>query len=248
MDTMPALEGCYFYHTMTLPEIGLVRGEWYIEEFPQYVGGIDLRNKSVLDVGTASGFLSFEAERAGALTVTSFDADTTARMYRLPFRENLFWKDWPRWVEENDGSWLAGLKAAWRRAHDCLGSKAEARYGDIFQLRQMFPDGFDVTIAGAILEHISDPVSALASIATVTRERLVVAFTPILDSDEILLQAAIPMTDPVSDFTWWIGSRGMYKRVLENMGFEIESITKSTAFFEPDGVWEERSTLIARRR
>ena len=139
---LPAsLAGCYFYHTMSLPDVGLVRGTWTIQDFPQYVGGIDLRNKSVLDVGTASGFLSFEAERAGASEVTSFDADTAARMYRLPFQDNLFWKDWPRWVKDNDGDWLRGMKAAWRAADDCLGSKAQARYGDIFQLRQMFPTG-----------------------------------------------------------------------------------------------------------
>jgi len=238
---------CFFYHTMDLPGVGIVRGQWQIRDFQQYIGFVDLTNKSVLDVGTASGFLSFEAERAGAAQVTSFDADSVERMFRLPFRESLFWKDWHAWVKENQ-LWLEGLKAGYRVAHDQLGSKAQTHYGDIFQLRQLFPDGFDVTMAGAILEHLNDPVSALASIASVTRERLIIAFTPIVEHDEVLLQAATSWADPAADFTWWVGSRGMYRKVLENMGFEIERISPSLAFMEPEGTAVKRSTLVARRR
>src|SRR5215467_6607275 len=125
-----ALRSCYFYHTMDLPGVGIIRGQWHIRNFHQYVGDVDLTGKSVLDVGTASGFLSFEAERAGASRVVSFDSDSVERMFRLPFAQNLFWRDWHAWVRENEG-WLAGLKAAYRFAHARLKSNAETRYGDI---------------------------------------------------------------------------------------------------------------------
>lgn len=246
-QALPSLENYHFYHTMDLPGVGIVRGEWHIRDFPQYIGSARLAGKSVLDVGTASGFLSFQAERAGASQVVSFDADRGDRMFRLPYAQNLYWKDWKAWVAESQ-RWLDSLKAGYRFAHHRFGSAAQPRYGDIFHLRDLFPEGFDISIAGAILEHLNDPVSGLASIASVTRERLIIAFTPIIDSDEILLQAATPMTDPASDFTWWTGSRGMYQRVLKNMGFEIESIKPSTAFFESAGTEVNRSTLIARRR
>ena len=141
-----------------------------------------------------------------------------------------------------------GLKKSYRVAHGLLGSKAQTCYGDIFQLRTLFARSFDVTLAGAILEHLNDPVSALANMAMVTRERLIVAFTPIIESEEIILRGAHPMTDPAADFTWWIGSRGLYRKVLENMGFQIESIVPSVAFNEPKGEPETRSTLVARRR
>jgi SAM-dependent methyltransferase len=224
---------------MELPVIGKVQGAWHIREFNQYIGSVDLSGKTVLDVGTASGFLSFEAERAGAAQVVSFDADSVERMCRLPFAENLYWRDWPAWVSHHSQSWLEGLKKSYGVAHKLLGSKAQTRYGDIFRLRTLFAGRFDVTIAGAILEHLNDPVSALARI---------VAFTPIIDSDEIILRAATDMTNPTSDFTWWTASRGTYRKVLENMNFEIERIVPSVAFFEPKGEPETRSTLIARRR
>jgi len=244
----PDLTGCYFYHTMDLPVLGVVRGAWHIRDFRQYIGSVDLRGKTVLDVGTASGFLSFEAERAGAARVVSFDADSVERMYRLPFGDNLFWTDFPAWVKHPQQSWLDGLKKSYRVAHGLLGSKAQTCYGDIFHLRTLFPGTFDVTIAGAMLEHINDPVSALANMAMVTRERLIIAFTPIIESDEIILRAATQMADPASDFTWWTASRGTYRKVLENMGFQIERIVPSVAFFEPKGELESRSTLVARRR
>jgi SAM-dependent methyltransferase len=247
MQPAPDLTGCSFYHTMDLPVLGVVRGNWHIRNFPQYIGSVDLKDKTVLDVGTASGFLSFEAERAGASQVVSFDVDSAERMYRLPFAENLYWMDWPAWVKDKQ-SLLDGLKKSYRIAHGLLGSKAETCYGDIFHLRTLLPRSFDVTIAGAILEHLNDPVSALASMAMVTRERIIVAFTPIIESEEIMLLAANSMTDPASDFTWWTGSLGMYRRVLENMGFEIERIVPSVAFTEPKGELQTRSTLIARRR
>jgi O-methyltransferase len=231
---------------MDLPTLGIVRGIWHIRDFQKYIGSVDLRGKTVLDVGTASGFLSFEAERAGASQVVSFDADSAERMYRLPFAENLYWTDWPAWVK-NKQVLLDGLKKGYRIAHGLLGSKAETCYGDIFHLRTLFARSFDVTIAGAILEHLNDPVSALASMAMVTRERLIISYTPIIESEEIILRAATPMTDPNSDFTWWTCSQGTYRKVLENMGFQIERIVPSVAFPEPNGQPHVRTTLVARR-
>ena len=165
--------------------------------------------------------------------------------YKLPRSEDVYCTDWPTWVRKTELDFDA-LKKSYRVAHGLLGSKAQTCYGNIFQLRTLFVRRFDVTLAGAILEHLNDPVSALANMAMVTKERLIVAFTPFIESDEIILRAAHPMTDPDADFTWWIGSRGLYRKVLENMGFQIESIVPSVAFKEPKGEPETRSTLVAR--
>ncbi len=243
----PRLSGCYFYHTMELPGFGLVRGEWHILDFPQYIGGVNLAGKRVLDVGTASGFLSFAAERAGAAEVVSFDLDSAARMCRLPYAGNPYWADRARWLADNQ-TWADGVKAGYRLAHRLLNSKAQTRYGDIFELRNLEGAPFDVTVAGAFLEHLNDPVSALANLALATKERLVVAFTEILDTGEPLLRAATDLATPASDFTWWIASSGLYRRVLENMGFAIEAVRPATAYWETERRTVERSTLIARRR
>jgi hypothetical protein len=80
-----AVADCDFYHTMDLPISWLRTGQWDLRvRFDQYVGGVSLAGRTVLDVGAASGFLSFEAERRGA-TVTSFEAAHAGQYRVLPF-------------------------------------------------------------------------------------------------------------------------------------------------------------------
>ena len=68
------LEDCFFYHTMELPGFGEVRGHWDLRgRFKEYIGGVSLEGKSVIDIGAATGFLSFAAEKSGATRVLSFD-------------------------------------------------------------------------------------------------------------------------------------------------------------------------------
>jgi 2-polyprenyl-3-methyl-5-hydroxy-6-metoxy-1,4-benzoquinol methylase len=58
---------CVFYHKMELPEFGLVEGAWDLRgRINEYLGNVPLAGKRALDVGTASGFLSFEMEHQGA--------------------------------------------------------------------------------------------------------------------------------------------------------------------------------------
>ena len=65
-------ENCFFYHTIELPGLGVVRGHWDLRgRFDDYVGGVSVAGKSVLDIGTATGFLSFESEKRGASRVVS---------------------------------------------------------------------------------------------------------------------------------------------------------------------------------
>src|SRR6516165_11122315 len=65
---------CYFYQSMEQPGFGLQRGEWDLRgRFDEYIGHVDLAGARVLDVGCASGYLSFSAERSGVADVYSFD-------------------------------------------------------------------------------------------------------------------------------------------------------------------------------
>jgi 2-polyprenyl-3-methyl-5-hydroxy-6-metoxy-1,4-benzoquinol methylase len=85
----PRAAKCYWYHTMQFPDGTRVKASWTIPDFANYIGGYDLAGKTVLDVGRASGYLAFEAERAGAI-VTGLDAQTTrtTREFRhVPFAD-----------------------------------------------------------------------------------------------------------------------------------------------------------------
>ena len=62
----PALHDCDFYHSLTLPT-GEIAGQWDLRPSPEtYLGHVDFKGRSVLEIGPASGFLSFHMEHAGA--------------------------------------------------------------------------------------------------------------------------------------------------------------------------------------
>jgi SAM-dependent methyltransferase len=239
------LGDCYFYHTMELPGFGVVHGHWDLRgRFEDYMGGVEVAGKSVLDVGTATGFLSFEAERKGASRVVSFDMSDVRQQTLLPFKDNLYYRDRERWAEQY-GAEIEQWKNAYWLCHRLLGSKAEVYYGNIYDLPPAL-GSFDVAIVGAVLEHLSDQVSALASIARLTKERMVLV-TPLLETEERIARFEPSAANPKYDFTWWIYSVGVYREVLAMLGFAIERITREKYYYDYGGRFEERSTLIAVR-
>lgn len=240
----PALADCWFYHTMEIPGFGLVPGVWDLRgRAADYTGHVAVAGRRVLDVGTASGFLTFEMERAGAELV-SFDADDAARFAVLPFRDDLASTDRAAWNAEyqrllerrHNGYWLA---------HRAFGSKARVHYGDVYDLPAALGE-FDVVMIGQILVHLSDPVRALASLARRCRGRMVIT-EGMLDEDRPIMQLATTLAQR-STRAWWHCSIGFYRTVLAMMGFEIDSVAKArfkvSAEGHPDEI--ELTTLVAR--
>ncbi|MCW5772326.1 MAG: methyltransferase domain-containing protein [Rhodospirillaceae bacterium] len=236
---------CWFYHTMELPGFGLVPGVWDLRgRAGDYTGHVEVAGKRVLDIGTASGFLTFAFERQGA-EVVSFDADLARRYAVLPFRDDLAITDRAAWelafqptVEQrHNGYWLA---------HRALGSNARAFYGDVYDLPAWL-GAFDVVMVGQILVHLSDPIRAMESIARHCRDRLVIT-EGMLDEERPIMQLATTL-EQRSTRAWWHISIGLYRTVLAMMGFEIERIGKGrykvSAPGHPDEI--ELTTIVARR-
>src|SRR5262245_43660718 len=95
-----SIEECYFYHTMELPNLGVQHGHWDLRNrFRDYTGAVDVAGKSVLDIGTATGFLSFEAERFGATHVVSFDMSDVRQQIFVPFKGRPYREDYESWIE-----------------------------------------------------------------------------------------------------------------------------------------------------
>src|SRR5271169_692926 len=85
-----SLDDCYFYHSMDLPGYGAVSGEWDLRTgLDAYLGNYDFAGKRVLDVGAASGILSFHAESRGA-EVVSFDLSEEYSWDIVPFANGNF--------------------------------------------------------------------------------------------------------------------------------------------------------------
>jgi hypothetical protein len=246
---LPARDECFFYTCMDLPDGEAIEGaNWDIRgRFETYIGGVDVAGKSVLDVGTASGFLAFSAEAAGAARVMAVDALHAQEFHRVPFQGSPYTERRRKWIADTN-HYLDGLKRSFWYSWHKRGSAVKAVYMPAVDLWK-WHERFDIVIAGAIVEHISDPIPFIHTLARLAKETVVVAFTPVGSSDEQLMRTMNDWDQPNFNYTWWELSIGLYRRVFGNLGFEVELTTAQALCNELDPPRiVEQPTLIARRR
>ena len=247
----PSLTECTFYHSFDFPDGETVHGWWDIRgRFEQYIGNYPLAGKTVLDIGTASGFLAFCAEQRGA-RVTAFDVDRAINTEQVPHRDTLYLRDRAAWARERDDNLHNPMKASYWYAWHKYKSGVETVYGSLREF-PYWNRTFDVVIAGALLEHLADPVSAIGAMARLANDAVIIAFTPVLDREDLFMYAP-GWTNPKDAYSWWALTSGLYRRIFENLGFEIE-IVQATAIANPNyhhdastSAEHVRQTVIARR-
>lgn len=236
-------DACFFYHTTDLSDGSTAFGQWDLRgRYADYIGHVDLRRARVLDVGTASGFLSFSAEEAGAREVVSFDLDTAARQHLLPFHRSLYVTDHAAWLQIQTQAFESWKNAYWF-THQDRESQARAVYGDVYDLPRAIGQ-FDVVILGAILEHLGDPIRAIGAIAKVAAKRIVIN-TDLIAGHEPIAQFKGDPGHPDRNYIFWSYTLETYRRVLEICGFAIEH-TEEHAFSAlsvdaGEHSWQERS-------
>lgn len=167
--SIASLEDCYFYHTMDVPGHGTTKGEWDLRGLvDDYLGAFDFSGKRVLDIGAASGILSFHIEKQGA-EVVSFDLSENYDWDIVPFAEN----DNDEMRSErrqhlrkiNNGYWLC---------HEAFKSKARVVHGVVYDIPVSIGP-VDVAVFGSILLHLRDPFLALENAARLAKETIIVS-------------------------------------------------------------------------
>ena len=209
---------CYFYHCFDLPGLGTVGGDWDLRPcIDAYLGHYPFQGQRVLDVGTASGFLTFEMEKRGA-SVVSFDLDDGRQWNLVP---HFLAREARETTLDAASRASERLKNAYWFCHRRLGSRAQAYYGDVYAL----PEGlgrFDVAMFGMILSHLRDPFQALYSAA-----RLADAVIVTNQTFESQSPSMIFVPDPQSPRelrTWWAFSSHCIERMLGTLGFTVERV------------------------
>lgn len=239
----------YWYHTMVFPDGEVVRGSWTISDFQQYIGGYDLNGKTVLDIGTASGFLAFSAEKLGA-QVTGLDAASIDEFRHVPFSDSLSYRDIRQfkdvWTREN----LIPIKNSWWHAWAKNNSKAQCVYAPMAELYEWPEQMFDVVMAGAIVEHLSEPVFAIGAWARLAREAVLIPFTDVIPDDQLLMRPITPLDNSHINYVWWHLSRGLYNKVFDNLGFDVHYTMAVAEHHDAAGGTEiaKRPSIIAIRR
>jgi hypothetical protein len=205
------LADCWFYHSMDLPGTGTVHGQWDMRgRFTDYIGGLSVRGRTLLDVGTASGFLLFEAERHGA-TVTGFDAESWTQYQVIPGR-----------AANHLGSGFNQLRNGFWLAHKAFHSRAKVIYGDIYGLSELVPK-HDIVLVGQILVHLRDPLGALYQASLAANEYLVITE----GSFESPTPSALFLGRDGNEMTWWHLSDAIYRQWLSLIGFDVVSTSKT---------------------
>jgi SAM-dependent methyltransferase len=206
---------CYFYHKLDLPELDKVDCAWDLREcIGPYLGNYDFKGKRVLDVGAASGYLTFSMEKQGA-DVVSFDMESGAQWDVVPQR------DFRKNPEEFMARCVRGnqrLKNGYWYAHEKLGSKAKAFYGDIYNM----PDGlgrFDTAVFGMIITHLRDAFRALYNAARLTDGDLIITNQTPAGGGNIAL--FVPTVANGEKQAWWVFTEDCIKQMVSVMGFEV---------------------------
>jgi SAM-dependent methyltransferase len=145
------LADCYFYHTMELPGHGVIEGrDWDLRGgVDDYLGKLDFAGRRVLEIGPATGFLTFEMEKRGA-DVVSIEVTAEHGWDFVPYPaarlEEVFG---PRRVV------MQQLKNSYWFSHAALHSKAKVYYGDVYNLPTSLGQ-FDIAVMAAVLLHCRD--------------------------------------------------------------------------------------------
>jgi O-methyltransferase len=201
-------ESCVWYHSVLLP--GFVRqGDWDIQPvIDRHTGGVGFSGKTCLDIGTASGALSFHMEKYGG-NVTSFDQSDEYPMDTLPF-----------WG--TDLTYIRKMKNGFWKLHRFLKSRVKVVYGNIYELP--FEDrSFDVAVIGNILLHTANPWGVIEEACRVADTVIV---TDVLRSECPDAMVFRPAIDTKNDylFRWSIGPT-VVERMLRSLGFKTNPTT-----------------------
>jgi hypothetical protein len=160
---------CFFYHTMDIPGHGCIRAGWDLRRgIDRYLGHTSFAGKRVLDVGAATGFLSFHMERQGA-EVVSYDLSPTDRWDVVPYAGT----DVTKVLEGLRGD-LRKLRNSYWYCHRAYRSRNRAVYGTVYAIPTAIGP-VDIATVGSILLHLRDPFLALQNICQLTREKVIIA-------------------------------------------------------------------------
>ena len=162
------VEDCFFYHVMELPTIGVVGGLWDLREgVDEYLGGIDVSGKRVLEIGPASGFITMQLESRGA-EVVAHELGANEQWDLVPHHRLSIAE-----VQANRRRELRSLRNSFWLTHRLFGSSARVHYGSAYTLPSEL-GRFDFAIIASVLMHTRDPLRIIERCAELTDEAIVI--------------------------------------------------------------------------
>ena len=217
--TVP-LEQCYWYHCVLLPDGTFIQGVWdLVENEDKYLGGIDLTDKRVLEVGPASGWITlYMVQQRAEVVVLDIGWDLAPDL--LPYRGIDLSA-----MRQEQREFCARVVNSWWYLRRRWGHSARAVYAPIYDLPGDL-GRYDVSVFGSILLHLRDPFLALQQAASLTDETIVVVeplSVPHEERDRRVMYWNPTQGDNPNG--WWQISPATIRDMLSVLGFEDSTIT-----------------------
>jgi tRNA (mo5U34)-methyltransferase len=257
----------YWYHTMDLGE-GLVTPGMYdyretvsAFQFPQ-----DMRGTTVLDIGSATGFFAFEFERRGA-RVVSVELPSLEQLDRFPGQTtqlliNKLAKMLEPVAQARSGPpaalphspeqlYFSLLEGPFRFCHQRLNSRVSRCYSTVYDLsaERLGAQAFDWVFLGDILVHTIDPLRALAAVAPLCTDTLVLSqvIPDGLCSQPAMLYVGGERAQD-DDISWWWPNKPCLEQILKKLGFRtVREVGCNRGVIYPAGHSFERPIIYANK-
>lgn len=225
----------HWYHTIEVAPSVVTPGWFDLRDRVDALPWPDLAGARCLDVATWDGFFAFEMERRGAGSVLATDIEHH--------------DDWDWMVRERAGGLAAmegtaGAKGeGFAVARELLGSSAERRFINVYDLSPDAVGTFDVVVLGSLLLHLRDPFRALAAIRSVCTGWFLSIEQ--VDLRSTVLHPRRPMLSIEGrDGRWMLPNAAGHARMLHVAGFDPD---EQTLLDEPLGPGHP-ATAAGRRR
>ncbi len=233
---------------MDIPGVGFVEGQWDLREgVGAYLGEYDFTGKRVLEIGPATGFLTFHMEQTANEVVG----------VELPMDRG-FWNAVPYEAlglsRRTEGQWsqneeqffghIKRIRNGFWFCHEKFGSRARVYYGSSEHLPHELGT-FDVVLLAAVLLHTRSPVAILESCARLVTGSVIITenFDPTLGEGPVC--SLVPNGENEAWDTWWRFSPRFFTQFLEVLGFPDSRVTfhRQRAFNHE----QEMFTVVASR-
>jgi tRNA (mo5U34)-methyltransferase len=257
------LKDYYWYHTVDLGN-GLITPGTYdyravldVFQFPE-----NMKGKSVLDVGSATGFFAFEFERRGA-DVTSLELPSIEDLDCFPgatFEQTTRNLDYILSVLQTyTADQLARIKSKpktelyellmdgpFQFCHQTLNSTVKRHYSRLYDLTPEIGT-FDLVFMGDVLCHTINPLLALSKVAALCRNTLIIAQDTGAYQDTPVF-SYVGGDQPVDTVAWWVPNNLALEQILKKMGFsEVRVVGKNVGQYRPMGDTFTRTVIHAER-
>jgi len=255
----------YWYHTIELADGLITPGLYDLRTaLPGFPFPKDMSGMEVLDVGSATGFFSFEFARRRA-RVVSVELPSLYALDRFPGQdiEHTIEKIGEMIVPKSLGEirgyvrkytpeqlYFYLLEGPFEFCRKMLNATVERCYSTVYDLSETKPGGkFDLVFMGDILVHTLNPLQALTAAATLCRGTLIVSQVLPEEPGEKPAMMYVGGESPESDeVSWWLPNKACLVQLLKKLGFrDVQETGRNRGVLRPSGYAYDRALVRAVR-